>query len=384
MPEILLIPDGHTKCRDGREFDFDQESWSLVEKAFRSGGVDLVVDYEHQTAGGVNSSPDGKAPAAGWIKDLRYEMGRGLVGMVEWTASATDLIRQKEYRYLSPYMMVHKETRKVTELLHAAITNNPAIAGMEEIAAKGRREGFVLLAAKAVDLGVEDMAEPKDKTEPAKTVALATERLTALVAAMKAQGFANGDETPDALIDKLVAALAGLKKSEPIPLTAIAAKLGVKGEASESAILTALDAMRTDTVPASEYKAVAARLETLELAAKASEAHQLVASAIEAAKVNPNNQKQLAWARDYAKSDAAGFKKWADAAPELYHAGRLVTPDAKLDGKGDQRSKAIAEAKEEFAANRAALPGIQLGAYVNSALSLAGETLLTADEKKAL
>ena len=63
-------------------------------------------------------------PAAGWIKELKAE-DSGIWGRVEWTATAAEMIGQKEYRYLSPTFLHHKETRQIVRLKGAGLVHDP-------------------------------------------------------------------------------------------------------------------------------------------------------------------------------------------------------------------------------------------------------------------
>ena len=115
-----LFPEGPVKGRDGREWN-PVDPAALV-LAFQSGGVDLPVDFEHQ-----NDNPDAKlkgpVPAAGWITELRADAG--LWGRVAWTATAAEMIGNREYRYLSPSFMFHAETRQIVKLKGAGLVHNP-------------------------------------------------------------------------------------------------------------------------------------------------------------------------------------------------------------------------------------------------------------------
>ena len=84
-----------------------------MHEALSAHGTDLPIDYEHQTLGGTYSSPNGQAPAAGWIKSLRSEPGIGLLAEIEWTEQARKMIAAKEYRYLSPVAIIRKNDRKL-------------------------------------------------------------------------------------------------------------------------------------------------------------------------------------------------------------------------------------------------------------------------------
>lgn len=93
----------------------------IIERAaLRS--TDIVIDYEHQTLGG------GKAPASGWIDRTSLEWREdGMYGRVKWNSAAAKAIDDDEYRYLSPVFPYDAETGAVLDLLHVALTNNPAI-----------------------------------------------------------------------------------------------------------------------------------------------------------------------------------------------------------------------------------------------------------------
>ncbi len=129
---VLLAPWGAVESTNG-SFIVDDESAELAVKAFEEHGTDLPIDYEHQTLGGTYSSPSGQAPAAGWIKRLESEPGVGLVARIEWTDQARRMIASKEYRYLSPVAVIRKQDRKLVAIHSAALTNKPAIRGMQPI-----------------------------------------------------------------------------------------------------------------------------------------------------------------------------------------------------------------------------------------------------------
>lgn len=132
---VLVIPWGEVASKS-RDMVVDEESARAVIEAFAAHGVDLPIDYEHQTLGGEYASPDGTAPAAAWIKSLQPEPGVGIWANVEWTQRGAELVRAKEYRYLSPVAMVRKSDGKVMALQSVALTNTPAIVGMQPVVNK--------------------------------------------------------------------------------------------------------------------------------------------------------------------------------------------------------------------------------------------------------
>lgn len=91
----------------------------------------LVIDYEHQT---LHAAENGQpAPAAGWIHALRWVPGRGLFAEAELTERARELISTGEYRYFSPVLEYEKGSGTIKRILMGALTNNPAIHGMQAI-----------------------------------------------------------------------------------------------------------------------------------------------------------------------------------------------------------------------------------------------------------
>ncbi|HWH86348.1 MAG TPA: phage protease [Pseudomonas sp.] len=128
---LKLLPAGAFRARDGRPTNavhwfIDATLASQVIELNDKVGIDLVIDYEHQT---MNAALNGQpAPAAGWFSQLEWREGDGLYATdVRWNKRAQTLIEDKEYRYLSPVFLYAEHTGHVTRLLHVAITNNPAL-----------------------------------------------------------------------------------------------------------------------------------------------------------------------------------------------------------------------------------------------------------------
>ena len=161
-PEVIsVLPFGHVVSQKG-EFDVDEESLAAMKEQIAQRGVDLVVDYEHQTLTGE------RAPAAGWVKELFAEDGH-IKARVEWTIPAKQYLENKEYRYLSPVITVRKSDNKATGLHSLALTNTPAIAGMTPIVNSSTFQGgetnmneLIKKLAAALGLG-EDADEVKKK-----------------------------------------------------------------------------------------------------------------------------------------------------------------------------------------------------------------------------
>ena len=112
--------------------------------------TELPIDYDHLS---MDPKQPGDGKAAGWLKrvELRAE-GDELWGEVEFTPEAADLIKNRAYRFVSPFKTTigegdnqfvrlatlkdhtHKDGRKIgTTLLAAAITNHPFLEGMQAL-----------------------------------------------------------------------------------------------------------------------------------------------------------------------------------------------------------------------------------------------------------
>lgn len=129
---------GEWRGHNAGEFTLDERALKQIVLNFEAAGLDIPVDYEHQSLYGV------EAPAAGWIKHpggLKVEEG-ALLARIEWTARAKERIKAGEYRYLSPTLVSHATDPKSGEdvgwALHSvALTNTPFFNELPPIAAKG-------------------------------------------------------------------------------------------------------------------------------------------------------------------------------------------------------------------------------------------------------
>jgi phage I-like protein len=119
---IPLLPAGDVVlARDGRHFRNDH---SRVLEAFKAGGMDLPIDWDHALdSWGV---APGDSRAAAWVDQLEVREG-ALWGHVSiWTAKGRESIESCEYRYISP-VIYFDDDRKVVHLPRASLVNNPAL-----------------------------------------------------------------------------------------------------------------------------------------------------------------------------------------------------------------------------------------------------------------
>ena len=241
---IQLLPIGDFAARDGRPGSLNGASvsaWRLtpegaavVAARWRDRKTPLVVDYEHQTyLAEQNGRP---APAAGWIESLEVETS-GLYATVIWTEAARAFIRADEYRYISPVFSFDPKTGDVLELKGAALTNNPALDGLEAVRAKTHEEDPPM-KKETLDALRQFFALTDDADEAAVMAALKAQgggQLTAMLAAAKA------DPDPAAFVP---ADLLTAEQGKTAKLTARIAELEKTGD---TAALTAeIDAALAD------------------------------------------------------------------------------------------------------------------------------------------
>lgn len=283
-PEIIkILPLGHVVSTKG-EFNVDAESYEAMKAKIRKHGVDLVVDYEHQTLDGV------QAPAAGWLKELFIADGY-IQGKVDWTLKAKQYLENREYRYISPVITVRKSDGKAVGLHSIALTNTPAIEGMTPLVNKSDPEGGQdpmneLLKTLA---GLLDLAE--DATEEQVVEALKALK-DAAAAAEQPPDDKGGDDA--VVANKAICEMLGLQAGAATE--DVAAKIAglQSGAGSESALAT-------------EVKALKAQMAERD-------ADEAVDLALKAGKITPA---QRDWAKSYALSDPKGFEGFVEKAPQV-------------------------------------------------------------------
>ncbi|UQY32646.1 phage protease [Pseudomonas fulva] len=233
---IQVTPAGHFKPSDGREIKvpswyIDRAVASKVIERFDARRTPPVLDYEHQT---LHKEENGQpAPAAGFFKALEWREGEGLFARVDLTTKARQYIADGEYQFFSPVFVYHPTTGHVLDVQMGALTNNPAIDGMEALGLRAAATfGLTLeeetpvnplLLAVLTALGLAE-----DTTEEQAIVALTahTDQQAALRKALDIDGKATGDI--------LIAACTGLKAKaanvDPAKFVPVDVVTGLQGE----------------------------------------------------------------------------------------------------------------------------------------------------------
>lgn len=127
-----IVPFGTFGGRDGRG------PWHLRGKAHAEqviaatkaylNGVEMVVNYDHQTELAAVPGVGGNAKAAGWINPDTLEIGEdGIYVTADWTPAAEAALQAREYRYYSPHFRARPGTGELTRIINVGLTNSPNI-----------------------------------------------------------------------------------------------------------------------------------------------------------------------------------------------------------------------------------------------------------------
>lgn len=295
LPEwYTILPDGWIQLEGEGRVLVDEASFEAVSANFRRRGNDIVVDYEHQTIG------DNRAPAGGWIKDLRYEPGNGIQARIDWTREAAGYIRNDEYRYLSPVFYARGRDSRAVDIHSVALTNAPKINHFTPLLAKLGAElekeetEMEFLKKLAAKLGIKEDAD-ESKVEQAVDAMIAKNT--------QLEEAANNPPEPKEVVAKEVLEALDLKEED-----------------DTSTVVASIHALKQNSdgsVSRDEFEAVKKEL-------RERDAREVVAKAIADGKVSGEMKD---WAMDYARRDLKGFKTFAAKAAPVIPKGDL--PDKK-------------------------------------------------------
>jgi phage I-like protein len=283
-PEWLrILPLGRVELVDRRDpLEVDEDSLKNMVAAFTSRGVDLVIDYEHQSLNGD------RAPAAGWIKHLEARAD-GLWARVEWTAQARDYLANREYRYFSPVLRLDPESRKPAALMHLGLTNVPAIKSLPPLVAKAG--------------GGDWQEEPRESGT--REIMAEAEEVGMLEALKDLVGLK--PEAGDAEVGGRVLTV----------FRELGAALDLEGEASPGRLQDAVAALKAGARRLAETQA---ELEALKERLARETAERVVTEALKAGKVTPA---QKSWALEYYRRDPEGFQAYVAGAPRVVPTGEV-------------------------------------------------------------
>ncbi|MDR0633616.1 MAG: phage protease [Azoarcus sp.] len=185
-----LLPAGAFRAVDGRPYDI--ANWVLSERIAaqviaraEARKSDILIDYEHQSLHAEwNGQP---APAAGWFRELAWRDGGLYATGIKWTDRAAQMIASREYRYISAVFSYLPSTGEVLEIISVAITNTPALDGLEALIA-ARRTNSTQENTMTDDVRLAALTNERDAAA-AQVAALTKERdaIAAELAALKAK-----------------------------------------------------------------------------------------------------------------------------------------------------------------------------------------------------
>lgn len=314
--EIKILPLGRVHSQKG-DFNVDEESFELIRKQFKDRKLDLVIDYEHQTLSDV------QAPAGGWIKEL-YKGEDAIIAKVEWTAKAAEYLKNKEYRYLSPVVLVRKRDQKATAIHSVALTNTPAIDGMfalvNSLDIEDISEGGNIMDLKelAKALGLPETATEEEIKKAVEDAAKAAERLKEMEEKKPEDKPGEGGKPQEV--------------AEVVANSTILSMLGLKEGAKTEDVAASIMALKTGT-PDTQAELLALKQRMQER-----DADEEVQKALKAGKITAA---QSGWAKSYALKDMDGFKGFVEKAPVVVPPGKLELKDAPAAPGSDEVDVAI-------------------------------------------
>ncbi len=296
---IQFTPVGEFLPSDGRKLDvptwrIDAASAQAVIARHAARAQPVVIDYEHQT---LHKEKNGQpAPAAGWLKELRWVDGEGLFGAVALTANARAAVDAGEYLYFSPVFEYAKTDGTVLAVHMGALTNNPGIHGMQPLS--------LLAAATAAFLPA---PHPQEQS--------VNPLLKALLA-----GLGLPETTTE---DAAIAALTALGPLQPLQDRAVAActALNLPTDASAETLTAACSSLRTagtpdpaKFVPATVVEEMKGQLAVLTSQHRAREIDDLIKPALADGRLLPA---QEPWARDLGKTSVAALTGYLSTAQPI-------------------------------------------------------------------
>lgn len=276
-----------------------------------------VIDYEHQT---LHKETNGQpAPAAGWIHGLRWVEGSGLFAEVELTARALQAIASGEYRYFSPVFLYAEGTGEVLKVTMGALTNHPAIHGMQALNA--------MQAAASAQFSTPQTTPSEEPMNPTLKALLATLGLPETTTEQAA-----------------LTAVQAHKDTAEAARTALALKVE-DGATAVTAACSALTAKAPDPakfVPVETVTAMQTQLAALTAQAQADQVDKLIQPALADGRLMAAMEP---WARDLGKKDMAALTSYLEKAQPI--AALTGTQTGGLPPTGTAKGDAQLSASEQ-------------------------------------
>ena len=176
---VHIFPAGpKIQGRDGRTFYLNDPQALVIQ--FNKAKEPTPVDYEHGSE--IKSRRGEKTLAAGWVRSLEYDPATGVFANVEWTPTATNEIKERAYRYISPAVL-HTKSGEIKGISSLGLTHKPNL----ELAALNRKDDDSM-AEKKPDQPDQSNDSPAYLAELGLEAGATPDQITQAIKDLKAQG----------------------------------------------------------------------------------------------------------------------------------------------------------------------------------------------------
>ena len=290
------MPAGRFAAQDGRPKEcgawlLDDAAAARIVAQVEARKTPLCIDYDHQSLTAAKTGVI--APAAGWFRRVEWRPGAGLYAVdVEWNDRASTMIAAREFCFISPVFTYDKQGRP-DQLINAALTNNPAVDGMDE----------VRLAALSQALGLSSTPSLQETSDMDELIEQLRWLLNLPVGA-----------TADDIKAQLQKLINQLSDGQGVAAAAVDLSALLTDRDTQIAALTANQADPARFVPIEVMVALQGQIAELTAASAGNEVDELVTAALTDGRLLPA---QEGWARSLGGSDIAQLRNFLDSAPRI-------------------------------------------------------------------
>ncbi|TRD22547.1 phage protease [Palleronia caenipelagi] len=121
VSEVQLLPAGPIRPKDGRGPWFVRNTAALLAASNAALGRGVPIDLDHAIDLGKSTA------AAGWVRRFRAKSDGSIWADIEWTPMGKRRLEDREYRYISPSLVVSERDGTVLRIDRAGLTNTPAL-----------------------------------------------------------------------------------------------------------------------------------------------------------------------------------------------------------------------------------------------------------------
>lgn len=219
VPEwIHLLPalQGRIETRDQRGPYLIEDAAALIAASFAEDDA-LLIDVNHATDVAAPRGSD--APAVGWIKAMEARAD-GIWGRVDWNTAGARMLREREYRGVSP-VILHDTDKRIVAITRASLVNKPNLRGLAALNAEEPQ--MTLLQRLAAMFGLDAQTATDDQILSAITAMKDHEEAPA-VALQSALGMVAGGNLLEAA--QAIAATAALVPALQSEVSTLKGELG--------------------------------------------------------------------------------------------------------------------------------------------------------------